>query len=269
MAGDVWSPGTMSCMLGLAATDTTAHGCDGDVPGVTLVGGGPGDPELITVAGLKALMAADVVVADHLAPQALVADLAPHVEVVDVSKHPRGRSTAQEAINTLLVDRARAGKRVVRLKGGDPYVFGRGYEELLACRDAGVPVRVVPGLSSSLAVPALAGIPVTHRGLVHDVTIVSGHLPPGHADSLTDWAALARMSGTLVVMMAVANAGAIAEVLLAGGRASGTPVAVVCDGSLPTQRTVVTTLAALSDEVASQEVRPPAVMVIGDVVGLG
>jgi uroporphyrin-III C-methyltransferase/precorrin-2 dehydrogenase/sirohydrochlorin ferrochelatase len=257
----------MYSMLGLEITRVPG---DAEVlaPGVTLVGGGPGDPELITVAGLKALMAADVVVADHLAPPALVDDLAPHVEVVDVSKHPRGRSTAQEAINALLVDRARAGKRVVRLKGGDPYVFGRGYEELIACRDAGIPVRVVPGLSSSIAVPAVAGIPVTHRGMVHDFTVVSGHLPPGHPDCLTDWESLARMTGTLVLMMAVATAGAIAEVLVAGGRDASTPVAVVCDGSLPTERCIASTLGRLTVDLVEHQVEPPAVIVIGEVVRL-
>lgn len=255
-------------MLALVKGGPTAssHAEQGLV-GVTLVGGGPGDPELVTVAGLKALMAADVVVADHLAPGGLLTGLPPGTEVVDVSKHPRGRSTAQEAINRLLVDRARAGKRVVRLKGGDGYVFGRGHEEVLACRDAGVPVRVIPGVSSAIAVPGLAGIPVTHRGLVHEFTVVSGHVPPGHPGSLTDWDALGRLRGTLVLLMAVANAGAIADALVAGGRDAATPVAIVCDGSLPTERTVTTTLGRLGAAVVDQAVRPPAVLVVGDVVG--
>lgn len=159
-----------------------------DFRGVTLVGGGPGDADLISVAGIKALLAADVVVTDRLAPRELLADLDPSIEVIDVAKVPRSRFTAQEEINRLLVERAHVGKNVVRLKGGDGYVFGRGFEELLALQKAGVPVRVIPGLSSSISVPALAGIPVTHRGVVHEFTVVSGHLPPDHPGSLIDWA---------------------------------------------------------------------------------
>ena len=148
------------------------------------MGGGPGDPELITVAGRKALMEADLVVADRLAPRELLAELPSDTEIVDVAKLPRGRSTTQEQINRLIVDAALAGRRVARFKGGDSFVFGRGFEEVLACREAGVPVRVIPGITSALAVPSIAGIPVTHRGVTHDLTIVSGHLPPGHPESL-------------------------------------------------------------------------------------
>src|SRR4051794_28929949 len=158
------------------------------VPGVTLVGGGPGHPELISVAGRKALMEADVVVADRLAPRELLGDLPATTEVVDVAKLPRGRSARQEEINRLIVERALAGQRVARFKGGDSFVFGRGFEEIEACRAAGVAVTVIPGLSSPLAVPAVAGIPVTHRHVAHDFTVVSGHLPPGHPESLVDWA---------------------------------------------------------------------------------
>lgn len=235
-------------------------------PGVVLVGGGPGDPDLVTVAARQALATADVVVADRLAPRELLAGLGPHVELVDVAKLPRGRAAAQEAINQVLVDRAREGKRVVRFKGGDSFVFGRGYEEVLACQAAGIPVTVIPGLPSPIAVPGLAGIPVTHRGVAHDFTVVSGHLPPGHADSLVDWAALARLRGTLVLMMAVENAPAIAESLVAGGRDPGTPVAVISEGSMPTERRLFTDLGSLGTSIA--EVRPPAIIVIGDVVGL-
>lgn len=236
--------------------------------GVTLVGGGPGDPELLTVSALKALMVADVVVADHLAPLALLAELGPDVEVIDVAKFPRGRTTPQESINELLIDRARQGKRVVRLKGGDGFVFGRGFEELLACRDAGVPVTVVPGLTSSLAVPALAGIPATHRGLVHGFTVVSGHVPPGHRLSLTNWPELARVGGTIIVLMGVANAAAIAAALEVGGLAAETPVAVICDGTLDSERTIRTTLANLAETMTTGQVEPPAVIVFGDVVAL-
>jgi uroporphyrin-III C-methyltransferase len=235
---------------------------------VVLVGGGPGDPGLITVRGRQAVAQADVVLADHLAPLGLLADLPPEVEVIDASKLPRGRSMAQEQINALLVQRALEGKRVVRLKGGDPFVFGRGMEEVEACVAAGIPVEVVPGVTSAVGVPALAGIPVTHRGLTHEFVVVSGHLPPGHPDSLVDWPALGRLRGTVVVLMGVETAPAIAAALIEHGRAPDTPVAIVIDGSTTTQRTVRTTLAGLPEAVVAEAVRPPAVWVVGAVVGL-
>jgi uroporphyrin-III C-methyltransferase/precorrin-2 dehydrogenase/sirohydrochlorin ferrochelatase len=236
---------------------------------VVLVGGGPGDPGLVTVRGRQAVAGADVVVADHLAPQGLLASLPPEVEVIDASKLPRGRAMAQDRINTLLIDRARRGKRVVRLKGGDPFVFGRGYEELEACAAAGVPVEVVPGITSAIAVPGLAGIPVTHRGMTHEFVVVSGHLPPGHPASLVDWAALGRLRGTVVVLMGVETAAAISASLVEHGRAPETPVAVISDGATPAQRTLRTTLAGLGQTIADEGVRPPAVWVVGDVVSLG
>jgi uroporphyrin-III C-methyltransferase / precorrin-2 dehydrogenase / sirohydrochlorin ferrochelatase len=235
---------------------------------VVLVGGGPGDPGLITVRGRRAISQADVVVADHLAPQSLLSSLPADVEVIDASKLPRGRSMAQEQINALLVQHAREGKRVVRLKGGDPFVFGRGMEELEACVAAGVPVEVVPGITSAIGVPALAGIPVTHRGLTHEFVVVSGHLPPGHPNSLVDWAALGRLRGTVVVLMGVDTAPAIATALVEHGRLGSTEVAIVSDGSTPAQRTVRTTLAELPQTVADEGIRPPAVWVVGDVVDL-
>lgn len=237
-------------------------------PGVVLVGGGPGDPDLISLAGRKALMEADVVVADRLAPRELLGDLRPEVELVDVAKLPRGRSAQQAEINRVIVEEALAGKRVVRFKGGDNFVFGRGYEEVIACRAAGVPVTVVPGLTSPVAVPAIAGIPVTHRGVTHEFTVVSGHLPPGHPESLTDWTALGALRGTVVVMMGVENAPHIAAALVEHGRDPGTPVAVVCDGTMPTQRTVLATLGTLAAEMTAHGVRPPAILVIGDVVAV-
>jgi uroporphyrin-III C-methyltransferase/precorrin-2 dehydrogenase/sirohydrochlorin ferrochelatase len=247
------------------ASRTPAGGRRGSV---VLVGGGPGDPGLITVRGRRAISQADVVVADHLAPQALLSSLPSDVEVIDASKLPRGRSMAQEQINALLVDRAQAGKRVVRLKGGDPFVFGRGMEELEACVAAGVAVEVVPGITSAIAVPALAGIPVTHRGLTHEFVVVSGHLPPGHPNSLVDWEALGRLRGTVVVLMGVDTAPAIAATLIEHGRPGGTPVAIVSDGSTPAQRTVRTTLADLPRTVVDEGIRPPAVWVVGEVVAL-
>lgn len=236
--------------------------------GVVLVGGGPGDPELISVAGRKALMEADVVVADRLAPRELLGELPSDVELIDVAKLPRGRSAQQEEINRILVERALAGQNVVRFKGGDSFVFGRGFEEVEACRAAGVPVTVIPGLTSPVSVPGLAGIPVTHRGVAHDFTVISGHLPPGHPESLTDWGAVARLRGTVVLMMGVENAPVIAEALVGGGRDPRTPVAVVCDGSMPGERTVLSTLGTLADDLTSQAVQPPAIIVVGEVVAV-
>ena len=233
---------------------------------VVLVGGGPGDPGLITVRGAKAVAQADVVVADHLAPQSLLASLPPEVEVIDASKLPRGRSMAQEQINALLVEHALAGRRVVRLKGGDPFVFGRGMEEIEACLAAGVPVEVVPGITSAIAVPGLAGIPVTHRGLTHEFVVVSGHLPPGHPKSLVDWAAIARLRGTVVVLMGVDTAPAIAAALVeqrpgAGDAGRGDQQRVDAG---PARRPHHARRAAR--DVADGAVRPPAVWVVGEVV---
>jgi uroporphyrin-III C-methyltransferase / precorrin-2 dehydrogenase / sirohydrochlorin ferrochelatase len=254
-------------LLEVVATLPEAGGATGaGRSGVAIVGGGPGDPDLLTLRARRLLAAADVVVVDRLAPQLPLAELAPHVEVVDAAKLPRGPAMAQDAINELLVARARAGAFVVRLKGGDPYVFGRGSEEVAACIAAGVPVIVVPGLSSALAVPALAGIPLTHRGVAHEAVVVSGHLSPGDPGSLVDWVALGRLRGTLVVLMGVERLAEIATVLIRHGRPATTPVAVVQDGSLPGQRITVGTLTDIGERAAAAGVRPPAVIVIGEVV---
>jgi uroporphyrin-III C-methyltransferase/precorrin-2 dehydrogenase/sirohydrochlorin ferrochelatase len=237
-------------------------------PGVVLVGGGPGDPELVTVAARRALADADVVVADRLAPRELLGELSPDVELVDVAKLPRGRSATQDEINRVIVDRVRAGKRVVRLKGGDSFVFGRGFEEAQACAEAGVPWTVVPGITSAISVPALAGIPVTHRGVAHEFTVISGHLPPDDPDSLVDWPGVARMRGTVVLLMAVQNMPAIAARLVAEGRPATTPVAVVADGSMATQRTLWTTLGEVGDDLPASDIRPPAIVVVGEVVAV-
>jgi uroporphyrin-III C-methyltransferase/precorrin-2 dehydrogenase/sirohydrochlorin ferrochelatase len=233
---------------------------------VVLVGAGPGDPELITVKGRRLLAEADVVVADRLVPGLLLDELRPEVELVDASKIPYGPARAQEEINRILVDRARTGRLVVRLKGGDPYVFGRGGEEVLACAAAGVPVTVVPGVSSSIAAPAVAGIPVTHRGVAHEFTVVSGHVPPDDPSSLVDWAALARMRGTLVVLMGLKNLAAITSTLVGHGRAPGTPAAVVQEGTTGGQRSLRSTLGEVAGAVAEAGIRPPAVLVVGEVV---
>ncbi|RSN70479.1 uroporphyrinogen-III C-methyltransferase [Actinomadura sp. WAC 06369] len=237
--------------------------------GVALVGGGPGDPGLITVRGRRLLAMADVVVTDRLAPAELLDELPDDVEVIDAAKIPYGRTVTQERINDHLVEQAKRGKFVVRLKGGDPFVFGRGGEEALHCARHGVPVTVVPGITSAVAVPSAAGIPVTHRGVAQEFHVVSAHVPPDHPDSTVDWAALGRAHGTLVLLMAVERMPLIAETLVRYGRASDTPVAVIQDGTRPAQRTVTATLATVADAMAAAGVRPPAIVVVGDVVAVG
>ena len=235
---------------------------------VVLVGAGPGDPDLITVRGRRALAEADVVIADRLAPGLLLDELRPEVELVDASKIPHGPAAAQEEINRLLVTHARAGRLVVRLKGGDPYVFGRGGEEVLACAAAGIPVTVVPGVTSAVAVPAAAGIPVTHRGVAQEFVVVSGHLPPGHPESLVDWAALARLRGTLCVLMGLTHLQTITKALIAHGRPPDTPAVAVRAGTTPDQQTVRSDLATIAGAVARAGLRPPAVVVIGQVADI-
>jgi uroporphyrin-III C-methyltransferase/precorrin-2 dehydrogenase/sirohydrochlorin ferrochelatase len=240
----------------------------GPAGSVALVGGGPGDPELITVRGRRLLAEADVVVVDRLAPQALLAELDPAVEVVGMGKAPHGEGATQEQINALLVDRARAGKRVVRLKGGDPFVFGRGGEEVAACVAAGVPVQVVPGVSSALAGPTAAGIPVTHRGVAADFAVVSGHLDPTRPGSTVDWQALADGPATLVLLMALDQLAAVATELVKRGRPAGTPVAVIRNATRADQQVLVATLGTVAAEVTRAGLRPPAVVVVGEVVRL-
>ncbi|WP_448320187.1 uroporphyrinogen-III C-methyltransferase [Streptomyces sp. CO7] len=238
-------------------------------PGVALVGGGPGDPDLITVRGRRLLAEADVVIADRLGPRDLLDELPPHVEVIDAAKIPYGRYMAQEAINNALIEHAKQGKAVVRLKGGDPFVFGRGMEEAQALAEAGIACTVVPGISSSISVPAAAGIPVTHRGVAHEFTVLSGHVAPDDERSLVDWAAVAKLTGTLVILMGVDKIGRIAETLIAHGKAADTPVALVQEGTTSAQRRVDATLATVGEVVRAQDVRPPAVIVIGPVVSVG
>jgi uroporphyrin-III C-methyltransferase/precorrin-2 dehydrogenase/sirohydrochlorin ferrochelatase len=235
---------------------------------VILVGGGPGDPDLITVRGMLALRSADVVVADRLGPRSLLADLPDTVEVIDVGKSPRGPAAKQEDIIDLLIEHARRGSVVVRLKGGDPFIFGRGGEELLACAEAGIECSVVPGISSSIAAPGLAGIPVTHRGLAQDFVVASGHLPPGHPGSTVDWARLGATTSTVVLLMAVHTLPAIADALLAAGRDPLTPVACVQEGGTSVQRVLVSSLEAVAKDAATFGLAAPSVIVIGEVVSM-
>ncbi|HZR48824.1 MAG TPA: uroporphyrinogen-III C-methyltransferase [Streptosporangiaceae bacterium] len=233
---------------------------------VAIVGGGPGDPGLITVRGRELLARADVVVTDRLAPRSLLAELPGDVEIVDAAKIPYGRAMAQEHINQALIEHAKQGKFVVRLKGGDPFVFGRGAEEVIACVAAGIPVTVVPGVTSATGVPTAAGVPVTHRGVAQDFHVVSVHVPPGDERSTVDWKALAASTGTLVLLMAVERIDSIADALIGHGRDPRTPVSVIADGTLPTQRTLASTLAQVAGLVRAEAIRPPAIVVVGDVV---
>jgi uroporphyrin-III C-methyltransferase/precorrin-2 dehydrogenase/sirohydrochlorin ferrochelatase len=245
--------------------DTEAPAARG---GVALVGGGPGDPDLITVRGRRLLARADVVVADRLAPGELLDELPPHVTVVDAAKIPYGRAASQDAINATIIEHAAAGRFVVRLKGGDPYVFGRGFEEVQACQRAGIPVTVVPGITSAFAAPAAASVPVTHRGVAHEVVVVSGHVAPDDGTALTDWSALARLRGTIVIMMGVERIARIAAALLAGGRPPDTPVAVIQEATTRAERILRSTLDKLAVDMTAHGIRPPAVIVIGPVAAL-
>ncbi|HMA46916.1 MAG TPA: uroporphyrinogen-III C-methyltransferase, partial [Frankiaceae bacterium] len=235
---------------------------------VALVGGGPGDPDLITVRGRRLLAGADVVVVDRLAPRELLAELDPDVEVVDAGKAAGSHRLRQEQINAVLVERARRGARVVRLKGGDPFLFGRGGEEALACARAGVPYEVVPGVTSAIGVPAAAGIPVTHRGTAQQLVITTGHLEPGHPDSGLDWARVAGAHGTLVLLMAVERLEQVVAALIRHGRPADTPVAVIQRGTTAAERTVTGDLGSIGGRVAAAGLGPPAVVVVGDVVRL-
>ena len=233
---------------------------------VVLVGGGPGDPGLLTRRGWQRLAEADVVVVDRLAPLAALDGLRDDVMIVDVSKVPRGAFTSQERINAVLVEHALAGRIVVRLKGGDPFVLGRGMEEVDACVAAGIEVEVVPGVTSAVAVPGLAGIPVTHRGVSQGFSVVSGHVPPGDPRGSVEWGALARSGTTLVCLMAVDNMALIAADLIANGMDATTPVACIQDGAMPGQRMVRTSLERVVTE--GPGVQSPAVIVIGAVAAL-
>ena len=235
---------------------------------VAIIGGGPGDPGLITVRGRQLLAEADVVLTDRLAPRSLLDELREDVQIIDASKIPYGRAMAQEHINAALVEHAKAGRFVARLKGGDPFVFGRGAEEVLACLRAGVPVTVVPGVTSAVAVPASAWVPVTHRGVAQEFHVVSVHVPPGDERSTVNWELLGGSSGTLVLLMAVERIGAVTAELLRYGRNPDTPVSVIADGTLPTQRTISSTLEQVEDLVAKEGIRPPAIVVVGDVVSV-
>lgn len=232
-----------------------------------LVGAGPGRADLITVRGLQLIRRAEVLLYDRLIPQEILAEAPAEAELIFVGKQPDRHLLQQVEINRLLVARVAAGKQVVRLKGGDPFVFGRGGEELLALAEAGLPFEVVPGVSSALAVPAYAGIPVTQRGLVTSFAVVTGHEEPTRPETATNWAALAQVS-TLVLLMALKNIADICQRLIAAGRAPDTPVAAISWGTTDQQRVLRATLATLPAHLATEALPSPVVIVIGQVASL-
>jgi uroporphyrinogen III methyltransferase/synthase len=236
---------------------------DSSIGIVYIVGGGPGDPGLITVKGLECLRRADVVLYDRLAPSELLDETPLHAELIDVGKEPKRHRRSQGEINDLLIEKAREGKTVVRLKGGDPFVFGRGGEECQALAEAGIPYEVVPGVSSAIAVPAYAGIPVTQRGVTTAFTVVAGHTVG--SDSDIDWDAVSRI-GTIIFLMGVEHLPQIVNQLLVHGRAGDTPAALIEQGTTPGQIVVTGKLENILEK--SEDIHPPATLVVGEVVRL-
>jgi uroporphyrinogen III methyltransferase/synthase len=235
---------------------------------VHLVGAGPGDPGLLTVRAVELLGAADVVLYDRLIPPEALAHARPEAELVYVGKEGEGPQFPQDETHRLLLEHARAGRRVVRLKGGDPFVFGRGGEEALVLHEAGIPFEVVPGVTAGVAAPAYAGIPVTHRDMASGVAFVTGHEDPAKPNQAIDWAALARFPGTLVFYMGVRSLPRIAERLMAEGRLPDEPVAVVERGTLPGQRTLLATLDDVAERAKAERIRAPAITLVGEVARL-
>ena len=239
-----------------------------DIGKVYLVGAGPGDPDLITRKGLRLLQRADVVIYDRLIPPQLLEETRPDAELINAGKQPTRHRLAQADINALIIDRALKGNEVVRLKGGDPLVFGRGGEEALACRDYGILFEIVPGVSSAFAVPAYAGIPLTQRHVSSAFTVITGHEAPGKQDSDINYAALAKLGGAIVVLMGVKQLPMITAQLIEHGMPRDMPAAVIEWGATPRQRTYVGTVATIAPVARDREIRPPAITVIGEVVRL-
>jgi uroporphyrin-III C-methyltransferase/precorrin-2 dehydrogenase/sirohydrochlorin ferrochelatase len=228
---------------------------------VVLIGGGPGDPDYITVRGRRELLGADVIIYDRLAPTALLELVDPDVELIDAGKSPGRHTLSQHEINTTIVDRAQRGLRVARLKGGDPFVLGRGSEEVAACVEAGIQVEVVPGVTSAISGPAAAGIPVTHRGVSAGFVVISGH-------AIDDLAPLAATDLTIVVLMGVAQLGSLVEGLVREGKAASTPIAIIERAYSPDQRITIGTLDTIVETAACAQVANPAIIVVGDVVAV-
>ena len=250
------------------ASDANTMRQEPPIGAVFLVGAGPGDPELITVKARRYLETADVIVYDRLVEDRLLGHARPDAELIDMGKSPGERGDRQPEINTLLVEKAREGKRVVRLKGGDPFIFGRGGEEAAALSDANIPFEVVPGITSAIGVPAYAGIPLTHRGVASSLTVVTGSEPPGASDASVDWDWLAKSNGTLSILMSWQNLPAITQALMNGGRSGGTPCAVIRWGARPYQRTVVGSLSNIVGRARRARMSNPVVVVVGEVVDL-
>ncbi len=236
---------------------------------VYLVGAGPGDPRLITLKGLDCLRAADVVIYDRLISPLLLEEASSHARRVFVGKEPGCHSMKQEQINALLITYAQQGCLVVRLKGGDPFLFGRGGEEALALANACIPFEVVPGVSSAIAVPAYAGIPVTHRDHASSVTIVTGHGQQSQASAGVKWEQFAKLEGTLVILMGVESLGHISQRLLTGGLSPTTPAAIIQQGTVPQQKVVTGSIENIAERASAARIKSPAVIVIGAVVALG
>jgi uroporphyrinogen III methyltransferase/synthase len=230
---------------------------------VYIVGGGPGDAGLITVKGLNCLRQADVVLYDRLSSSELLNEVSAQAELIDVGKEPKRHRRSQKEINDLLIEKAKEGKVVVRLKGGDPFVFGRGGEECLALAQAGISYEVIPGVSSAIAVPAYAGIPVTHRGVTTTFAVVAGHT--GGAESDIDWAAISKI-GTIVFLMGVEHMAEIVQQLIKNGRSSDTPAAVIREGTTKNQLVISGTLADIIGK--AEDILPPAILIVGEVVRL-
>ncbi|MCY4070623.1 MAG: uroporphyrinogen-III C-methyltransferase [Chloroflexi bacterium] len=235
---------------------------------VYLVGAGPGDPDLITRKALRLLGEADVVIYDRLIPPELLWETRPDAELIDAGKQPTKHRLSQESINQVIVDRAMKGKSVLRLKGGDPLIFGRGSEEALACHKYGIHFEIVPGISSAHAVPAYAGIPLTHRHLSSCFTVITGHEDPQKPESSIDYQALANIGGTIVILMGVKHLRRITRTLIAGGLDKRTPAAIIEWGTMPRQRSLIGTLSTVADIASEHQFQPPAVTVIGEVVRL-
>ena len=235
---------------------------------VYLVGAGPGDPGLFTVKGLQLLREADVVMYDALANPDLLRECRPDAELIDAGQRARDHHLSQWQTNELLVKYAQEGKVVVRLKGGDPFLFGRGAEEAEELRKAGAEVHVVPGVSSSISVPELAGIPVTHRDYASMVTFITGHEKDGREGDRIDWKSLVNGHGTLVILMGLGNAGNISRQLIDGGMSPDMPAAVISKGSTPEQRVEVTTVSGLEATIRDKALEPPGIMVIGEVASV-
>jgi len=235
---------------------------------VYLVGAGPGDPELLTLKARRVIDEADVVLYDQLVGEDIIATLPESAELISVGKHAGCHTVPQERINELLVEHAKMGKRVVRLKGGDPYVFGRGGEEAMELARHGIEVEVVPGITSAIAVPASVGIPITHRECASLVSFVTGHEDPTKDESSVDWRLLAALGGTLVVLMGVSRLAQNVEALLEGGKDPSTPCAIIERGTREDVRVITSTLDKIVERATDANVRPPAILVVGEVVRL-